>query len=119
MSVAIEAHPQLPVGTTYDGNKIVDVELYDESDSYQPYLYQLDDGSRVWICAEDKTQYEVLAPGFDPDDESTWEAEGFETRRYYVLAADEKLVEKFVAENCSGGTFYEVDCEWGSDLIVL
>ena len=39
----------LPVGTEYDGHKIVEVVDTDPNDDYQPYLYQLDNGEQVWI----------------------------------------------------------------------
>lgn len=50
----------LLIGTVYDGHEIVDIVDYDPRDSdYQPYLYQLDDGSTVWIPLD---QYDELSP---------------------------------------------------------
>jgi hypothetical protein len=39
----------LPIGTVYDGQRIVDVICSDPGDDYQPYCYMLEDGSAVWI----------------------------------------------------------------------
>ena len=37
------------IGDIFDGHKIVDIIQEDEFDDYQPYLYQLEDGTTVWI----------------------------------------------------------------------
>jgi hypothetical protein len=39
----------LPIGTMYDGKRIVEVVDCDHEDNYQPHLYRLDDGTTVWI----------------------------------------------------------------------
>lgn len=39
----------IAVGTVYDGHRIVEVVEKDSEDSYQPYLYLLENGQTVWI----------------------------------------------------------------------
>lgn len=39
----------LPIGTDYDGAKIVEVVDEDPDDDYQPFLYMLEGGETVWI----------------------------------------------------------------------
>lgn len=41
----------LATGTKYDGRTILGVVESDLDDDYLPYLYELDDGSTVWIPA--------------------------------------------------------------------
>src|SRR5262245_13539573 len=59
----------LPIGTVYDGRRIVEVEGSDPKDPYQPYMYRLDDGERVWIPAD---YYPELLSQSQPKHVGTW-----------------------------------------------
>ena len=55
----------LPLGTLFDGHRIIEVVEHDPDDDCQPYLYRLDNSETVWIDdpEAEETRY-VIGPNW-------------------------------------------------------